>query len=154
MRKPWIIVAFALISASAFALSVQSGRWWSVGEVAIGPFGTRHCFDGECRASGLAWLGGSDLWMRSAVATGVAGLVTSFLLVVIAGALAARRVPRLAARSSLAALATALAVGGYFVARFPRGDVASIDRGVVLFVVGIVFGIPAAIAVLRSAKPS
>ena len=148
MRR-WIVVAFALVGASAFALSVQVG-WWSLVEASIGPFGTRRCFAGDCREAGLAWLGGGDLWMRSAVAARVAGYVAMAVLVGLAGAVAARRVPRLVARTSLVAIATAIVAGGYFFGAFPGLAGAGIDLGAPLFGVGIVAGIAAAVGVLKS----
>src|SRR2546423_9999409 len=105
--KRWIVVALAVAAACAFALSVQNA-WWSVGEVTIGPFGAHHCFGGDCRATGLSWLGGSGLWMRSAVATRVAGLIAMLALVIVRGGVAPRRTPRLFARAPLVSIATAL----------------------------------------------
>src|SRR5688572_12420994 len=93
-RSRWPVVALALLGAFSFALAVQSA-WWTAGEVAIGPFGARHCFGGECRESGLAWIGGSELWMRSAVATRAAGYIAMFVLLAFAGGIAAKREPRL-----------------------------------------------------------
>jgi hypothetical protein len=153
VRNRWIIVVLALLAASAFALSVQAGMWWSVGEVGIGPFGSSHCFGEECRGSGLSWLAGSDLWMRSGVATGFASLLSMVMLVVLAAGVAARRIPKLAARATLVSLATTLAVGLYFIGAFPGLAGASIDRGVILFGIANVLGIASTIAVLR-ARPA
>jgi hypothetical protein len=148
-RSRWISLALGLLAASAFALAVQIA-WWHVAEVTVGPFGSRHCFGGECRETGLAWLGGSDLWMRAAVATRAAGYIAMFAFVVLAGAIAAKRVPVLVARASIVAVLTATASGIYFIAAFPGLPEASLGVGAVLFAVGIVAGMAAAIVVLRS----
>lgn len=152
MQARWIAVALALVAASAFALSVEDGHWWSIGEVSIGPFGTRHCFGGDCRSSGLSWTGGSELWMRSAIATGVAGIVAMLAFIWLAARVAAKRVPRLVAQMSLVAIATAVACGAYFYASAPSIVGAAIDRGIWLFVAAVAFGIAAAITVLRAPR--
>ena len=120
MRSRLLPLLLALAAASAFALGVQMA-WWSAGEVTIGPFGSRHCFGGECRESGLGWLGGTDLWMRAGVAARAGGYIAVFILVVLAGGLAAKRVPRLMARASIVAIITASVGGGYFGLSFPDG---------------------------------
>ena len=148
----WLAVALALLAAAALAISVEAGMWWSVGEVTIGPFGSHHCFTADCRGSGLAWIGGSDLWMRGAIATGVACVLASILLVVVAGAAAAGRAARLAARMVLVSLATALACGVYFYVRFPGVPGAHVATGVPLFGAGIVLGAAAAIIVARTPR--
>jgi hypothetical protein len=148
----WLALVLALASACAFAMSVWVGTWWTIGEVTIGPFGARACMGGDCQPRGLAWLGGSDLWMRSAVATGVAGVIAMFLAVTVAGALAARRHPRLLARSMLVAIATAVVTGGYFIFGIPQvGDVTpQIALGIPLYIVGAVLGIAAAVVAARA----
>lgn len=143
----------AVLAAACFALAAQSA-WWSVGEVAIGPFGSRHCFGGECRASALGWIGGTDLWMRSAVATRVAAYIAMFALVMLGGALAAKREPRLVARLVLSAIVTALAAGVYFFAAFPGVTGAGLDRGVFAFVGAIVLGVAAVVLFLRAPRPN
>ncbi|HTR49633.1 MAG TPA: hypothetical protein VMJ10_02935 [Kofleriaceae bacterium] len=151
--RRWPVVAIGLVGAVALAISVQAGVWWSVGDgtVTIGPFGSHQCFGGDCGGSGLGWIGGSDLWMRSAIATGVAGALASLLLVALAGACAARRVPRVLARMALSTLAAAVACAAYFVSQFPGVAGAGVDRGLVLYAIGVVAGAGAAIAVLRAA---
>src|SRR5258708_84251 len=159
-QRRWPIIALALASASLFVTSVQLGAWWTAGAVEIGPFGSKWCSGGECRPAGLRWLDGSELWMRGAIATGAAGLVTAFVLVALAGATAAgpKRhatelgyVARLAAKSSLVALVTPLVVGAWFVIGFPGvGDAhASIDRGAILYALAIPVGAVAAVRALR-----
>ena len=149
--RSWLVVAFALAGACAFALAVLN-PWWFVGEVTIGPYGAHHCFGGECRGAGLAWLQGSDLWMRSAVATKVAGLVAAFVLVIVGAGVASRRSPRLFARATLVSLATALVCGGYFFAKFPGVEGVAMSFGLPLYIVGLLLGGTAAIAVLRQAR--
>ena len=146
--KRWLVVACALISASAFALSVQAGRWWTISDVEVGPFGSRSPFSGQ---GDLAWTGGSVQWLRFGKATWAAGLIAMFVLIVIAGATAARRVPRLAAKTALVATGTATLAAIGFVATVPsNGMPFAIDRGVPLFAVAIVTAVIASIAVLRS----
>lgn len=154
MKSRWIIVAIALVAASAFAVSVWAGRWWSVGAVEIGPFGSRQCFGGDCRPTGLSWVGGTERWARMGMATWAGGLISMLVLMFVAGAVAARRVPRLAARTALVAIATAVATAVAFVAQYPGVQGASADRGLYLFGGAVVLGAVAAIAVLRSPAPS
>lgn len=142
-------MGLALVAASAFALAMQTA-WWSVAEVTVGPFGARHCFGGECRETGLSWLGGADLWMRSGVATRAAGYISMFALVVLAGSLAAKRVPALIARATLVSILTAIVSGVYFFVGFPGVPEAKLASGVFLFAGAIVAGVAAAIVVLRS----
>jgi hypothetical protein len=147
-------VALAVLAASAFALSIQDGHWWSMGEVTIGPFGAHHCFGGDCRATGLAWIGASEFWMRTAIATGSAGLLAAGLLVLVGAGAAAGRVPRLVARMALVAVATAAVAGGYFFTAFPGiGPAhAAVGRGVLLFALAIPLGAAAGLLVVRAAR--
>jgi hypothetical protein len=156
-RRRWPIVALALVAASLFAISVQAGVWWTAGEVEIGPFGSHACFAGDCRTAGLRWLGGSEAWLRGAIATGAAGLVAMLALVVLAGAIAAspRGAARLgtvgkhAAKASLVAIATAVIAGAWFVIGFPGVGGAHFDRGAVFYAIAVAVGIVAAIRALR-----
>lgn len=147
-RSRWIAVVVALLGATSFAIAVQSA-WWSIGEATIGPFGTRHCFGGECRETSLAWVGGSDLWMRSAIATRFAGYIAMFALLMFAGGLAAKREPKLVARGVLSAIVTAVAVGVYFAAAFPGLEGSSRSHGAILYVVAVVLGVAAVVLFLR-----
>jgi hypothetical protein len=155
MRSRLLPLILALAGACAFAFAVQTA-WWSAGGVSIGPFGSRHCFSGECSEGGLAFLGGTDLWMRAGVAARAAGYITMFILIIVAGALAAKRVPTVFARSSLVATLTAAASGGYFLFAFPGaslGNEESVGAGVFLFVGAIVLAIAAAVLTLRLPTP-
>ncbi|MEJ7604182.1 MAG: hypothetical protein WKG01_40330 [Kofleriaceae bacterium] len=149
MRSRWVIVALALIAASAFALSVQGGRWWVVLNVEIGPFGSRRCFADECGRTGLSWIGAGEGWMRLGMAIWAAGLLSMAILVVMSAAIAAGKAPRLIAKIGISALVTAMLVGALFVAKFPGVDGVSIGRGIPLFGVAIVFGLAAAILTVR-----
>ncbi len=153
MRSRVITVILAVAAAVAFALAVQS-PWWSIGEVDIGPFGTHRCFGGECRASGLAWIEGSELWARSALATRVAGYIAMFVLLMFAGARAAKREPRLVARASLSAIITAAVAGGYFATAFPGVTGASLGPGLWFFAGAIIAGAAAVIVFLRTVPPA
>lgn len=148
MKYRWFVVLLALAAASAFALSVQAGRWWSIEGVEIGPSGSRSRFGGP---GDLSWAGGSARWERFGIATWAGGLIAMFVLVVLAGAVAANRVPRLAARTALVAIATATLAAIAFVATRPDNGLAfAIDRGVFLFVAAVVAGVISGVAVLRS----
>jgi hypothetical protein len=148
LRYRWPVVALALVAASAFAVSVQAGRWWSIAEVEIGPFGSRSPFGGP---GTLSWAGSSARWERFGIATWAGGLIAMFVLVVLAGAVAAHRVPRLAAKTALVAIVTATLVAiGFIAARPENGLPFAMDRGVALFAAAVVAGGIAAIAVLRS----
>jgi hypothetical protein len=149
LKHRWFVVASALVAASAFALSVQAGRWWSIGDVELGPFGSRSPFGG---AGDLSWAGGSARWERFGVATWAGGLIAMFVLVVLAGAVAANRVPKLAAKTALVAIATAgLAAIAFVAARPDNGLPFAIGRGVGLFVAAVVAGVIGVVGVLRSA---
>lgn len=137
-RARWSLVAAAVATAMLFASSVWLGRWWSVGEVTIGPLGSHNCFAGECRGGGLSWIGGTDLWMRSGIATGAAGLIAMVLLLGMAGGFAVARTPKLLAKMMVSTLVAAIACGAYFVAKFPGVDGASLSLGFYLFAAGLV----------------
>jgi hypothetical protein len=154
MSRRWIIVVLALVAATAFAISVQTGRWWSVGDVEIGPFGSKHCFDGECRPASLSWIGGTARWARTGMGTWAGGLLSAFMLAVLAAGVASKRVPKLAAKTALVSIATSLVAGVLFIAQYPGVPGASADRGIVIFVIAIVVGALPAIAVLRSRADS
>jgi hypothetical protein len=149
--KRWSLVAESLAAAFAFALAVEGGRWWSISDIAIGPLGARSPFGG---LGGFSWAGGSARWERFGYATAAAGLIAMFVLIVVAGALAAGRLPRLAARTAVVAIATAALVGtAFFVARPENGLPFAVDRGAWLFAGGVVVGAIAAAGVLRSPPP-
>jgi hypothetical protein len=77
-----------------------------------------------------------------------------FVLMVIAAAVASNRIPRLAARTALVAIATAVVTGIAFIALYPGVDGASVDRGLFLFVGAVVLGAAVAIGVLRARVPA
>lgn len=152
LKHRWLVVALALAAASAFALSVQAGRWWLIGDVEIGPSGSRSSFGGPGE---LSWAGGSARWERFGVATWAAGLIAMFVLVVLAGAVAANRVPRLVAKTALVAIATALLVGLAFVAARPDNGLPFVlGRGVLWFAAAVVAGVIGAVQVVRARPPS
>jgi hypothetical protein len=154
VRWRWLIVAIALIAGIAFAISVWGGRWWVIVDAEVGPYGAKRCFDKSCEPAGLNWLGGGERWMRIGMATWAAGLISTFLLVVQAAGVAARRVPRLVAKMVLVSTATAAIVGGWFLVGFPSADfpAATIDRGAVVFIAGVILGALSAVFVLRTPR--
>jgi hypothetical protein len=152
LKHRWFVAALALAAASAFALSVQAGRWWSIGDVEIGPSGSRSPFGG---VGDLSWAGGSARWERFGVATWAAGLIAMLLLVVLAGAVAASRVPRLAAKTALVAIATAGLVAIAFVAARPdNGLPFTLGRGIAWFAAAVVIGVISAVCVVRARPPA
>lgn len=157
MKHRWIIVALALVAASAFAVAAVAGRWWSIGDVAeIGPFRTIRCFSGsdDCQSAGLGWIGGTERWMRTGMGAWAGCLIATFVLCITAAAVLAKRIPKLAAKTALVAIATAGLAGTAFIVQFPGVDGAKMDRGIYLFAIGIVLGATAAIAVLRARPPA
>ena len=152
LRARWIIVGIAVVAGAAFALSVQAGRWWTVAGFEIGPFGSYRCFGGECKSAGLGWTGGSERWMRTGTGVWAAGFLSMILLLVVAGAVAARRVPRLVAKTALVSIGTAAVTGALFVAQFPGVQGAEMDRGIPLFGAAIVLGASICVAILRAPR--
>lgn len=152
----WLAVLLALAGACAFAVSVWVGTWWSVAEATIGPFGGVQCFGGsDCEPThGLAWTGASELWLRMATATGVAGAMSLFLATALAGARASGRTPRLLAKTLLVSIATALVSGGYFFFAYGGvpGSESHVGLGVPMYALGAALGIAAAIVVLRTPR--
>lgn len=155
MKSRWLVIALALAAACVFAFSVQLGRWWALGDIEIGPYGSRHCFGGgPCKLDDVAWVGGGDRWMRLGMATWAGGLVTMFMLVMMSARLAANKLPKLLAKSVLVSIATASLAGTAFVATFPGVEGAGLARGAWLFVLGIALALAAAIWVLRAPSPA
>lgn len=154
MKHRWILVALALVAASAFAIAAVAGRWWSIGNVEIGPFASKQCFGTDgCRPAGLGWIGGTERWMRTGTGAWAGCLLSMFLLLITAAAVASRRIPKLAAKTTLVSIATATLAGTAFIAQFPGVEGAKADRGMYLFVVAIVLGAATSIAVLRARPP-
>jgi hypothetical protein len=145
----WLYVVVAVIAAMAFATSVWVAPWWTIGEVQIGPFGSHHCFGGACRGAGLAWTGGTGLWMRSAIATGVAALLAMILSLAVAGGFAARRAPTLVSKMMLVTIACAIVCATYFVTHLPKDMPSVIGSGQIAFVIGLVTGLVSPLVVLR-----
>jgi hypothetical protein len=155
VKSRWLVIAIALIAACAFGFSVQIGRWWSLADVEIGPYGSRHCFGGgDCKLASLVWVGGGDRWMRLGMATWAGGLVSMLMLVILSAGLAAKRVPKLVAKSVLVAIVTASLAGLVFVVQFPGVTGARVDRGIWLFVGAVVLALVAALGVLRTPRPA
>jgi hypothetical protein len=135
-------------------MSVQGGAWWTFGDTKVGPFNSERCFDGGCVPAKLNWLGAGDRWMRIGMGTWAGGLIASFVLVVMSAGLAAKRIPKLAAKTVLVSVATAGIAGAIFAWMFPRAEypAAELGRGALLFVAAIALGTISAILVLRG-KP-
>jgi hypothetical protein len=151
-RARWITVGLALLAASMFALSVQTA-WWSISEVTIGPFGSRHCFGGECTSTGFAWLGEHDFFMRAAVATRAGGYIAMFVYVFVAARVAAKRVPTLMGRAGIVAILTATAAAITFFVKFPGGvGEPTLGVGPLLFAIGVVSGVTASLLVQRARR--
>ncbi|HEX4450589.1 MAG TPA: hypothetical protein VH143_06955 [Kofleriaceae bacterium] len=147
--RRWLFAAISLLVAMMFATAVWAAPWWINGEVTIGPFGARHCFGGSCRPTGLSWVGGTDLWMRSAIATGAAGVIAMLTSLGVSAGLVARREPVLVAKMSLVTIACAIACAAYFVAKMPELQGTAIGAGMILFAAAIVIGSVTPLVVLR-----
>ena len=149
-RQRFTIAALALVASAAFALSVQAGRWWTIDDCEIGPFGSRNCIAGM--SSGLAWIGGSATWARTGIATWAGGMIAMLVLLVVAASTMAGRLSKLAARTSLVAVVSATVAAAAFLIGWPGLAGAQVDRGIALFAIGDVFGATAAILVLRALR--
>ena len=147
MKNRWLIVVLALLAATLFAISMQMGKWWSVETVEIGPFGSKHCFGGECKPAGLGWVNGSVRWQRTGMGTWAGGMLSALILAIVAAGVAAKRVPKLAARTALVSIGTTLAAGALFILQYPGVQGARPDRGLYAFALAIVIGSFAAIKV-------
>ena len=119
----------------------------------IGPNGSTQCFASECKPAGLGWIGGSERFMRTGKAAWAGALIAAFVLLIVAAGVASRRAPKLAAKTALVSIVTALVAGVAFIAQFPGVDGAAVDRGVWWFAGAIVVGAAAAIGVLRMSVP-
>jgi hypothetical protein len=155
VKHRWLIVGLALVAASAFAVAAIAGRWWSISgsfDVEIGPYGSKRCFGSDCGPTDLSWAGGSERWMRTGMGTWAGCLLSTLLLVITAAAVASRRIPKLAAKTTLVSVATAALAGTAFIAQYPRVEGSTIDRGIYLFAIAVICGATTAIAVLRAPR--
>jgi hypothetical protein len=143
-------IAASIVAAACFSLAVHGGRWWTIGEVGVGPVSTQRCFGGTCESGTLAWAGGTEVWERAGTAAWAAGLVASLVMIALAGALAAKRGGRLAAAVAVIATLTAVVAGGVFVSQRPHLPGIEIARGVWLYGAGILVAMLAALATLRT----
>jgi hypothetical protein len=154
MSRRWIAVVLALAGASLLAIAVEAGHWWDVGlGVSIGPVSSVNCMNVGCTTGGLGWIGGSELWPRIGVATFAAGAIAAVVLVLLAGALAARRGGTLLAQLATVSVITALVVAVLFVALFPGLNGAEVGRGLWMYLAGAVAGIAATIVTRRLPPP-
>jgi hypothetical protein len=154
LRRTIAIIA-ALVGAAAFATSVQGGNWWTIGDdVGVGTVSTQQCFGGACRFVGMAWTGGGAVWQRAGAATYAAGLCAAFVLLALAGALAAKRTGRLVAAVVGVAVITAGVAGATFYAKAPALPSAVVGRGVILFAVALAAAAAAAAITLTAPKPA
>ncbi len=152
--RRWITVAVALVGAALAALSVQVGAWWQVDPgILIGPRGSRHCFDGECRRGTLGWLRGSSTWELAGTLAFASALVLAAILVFTAGALAARRHPHQVARSTWVAITLCLVSGAGFFLAFPGLAGAHAAWGPLALVGAITCAAVTATSILRAPPP-
>lgn len=150
-----LAIVLALAGAASFAIAVQGGQWWRIGDdVGIGTIATSRCFGGTCGLGSLAWTGGSDAWQRGGFATHVAGLVTAAVLIALAGALAAKRTGRLTSAVVIISTVTAIVAGTVFYTLRPELPGATIGRGLLLFGAGVVFAAAAAAVTLSARRPA
>jgi hypothetical protein len=145
----WASVASGVVAAAALAFATQL-PWWSFAEVEVFLTRARHCFEGECRRTGLDWLGVSDWWHRLATAAFGVGLFTALIAVFVAGARAAGRVPRTAAGSLLVAVICSLGCGAATLSTFPQLGQMHLGVGPLLYIVGLIAAAVAALLARRA----
>ena len=145
-----VVLGLALAAASAFALAVVGGAWWSIAGVEVGPHGSQHCMGGA-DFCGLEWLGAGYDWQRLGTTVWGTGLVAALVLLILAATVAAKRGPRLLGIVAITSSLTTAVIGTLFVVRFPGFPSAHLDRGIWLFAIGVFFGLAAGLAVVRSA---
>jgi hypothetical protein len=146
----WLFVFALLAAACGFAIAVQALPWWHVGEADLSPIRSRNCFGQSCRTGGLSWVGASQMWMQSGVATFAAGLISALICVVSAAALAAKRSPIVLANMMIVSFVTSIVVAGYFISNMPLSG-ARIESGIPAFLGSAVMTLLAALFIhLRS----
>ena len=119
LTRRLLIIVLALVGAAGFAISVEGGRWWSLGgEIHVGPAGTQRCFGGECGVGDLTWVHGSGFWERCGSGAYAGGLVAGLALLALAGSIAARRAGRACPRCGRSIVREAFANRSSF--RCPR----------------------------------
>jgi hypothetical protein len=148
-RARWALVACALVAACALLFSVESLAWWRFTEAQVFLTRSRRCFGGECQGADLTWLGASAWWQRFAAAAFGVGLFAALLAVFVAGARAAGRLPRTAARSLLVAVGTGVVCGAGALLTFPPLDHPRLGWGPLVFAVGLGFAVASAWMVRR-----
>lgn len=153
LNRRLLIIVLALVGAAGFAISVEGGRWWSLGgDIHVGPAGTQRCFGGECGVGDLTWVHGSGFWERCGSGAYAGALVAALALLALAGSIAARRTGRLAAAVAGIGSATAIAAGVGFYALAPAIPEATVGRGVALFAIGGVAALVACGATLTAKR--
>lgn len=124
-----MLVTLLLASACLFAFAMQAVAWWHIDHANVGPISTDMCAGTICKRSSLAWLRGSETWMRTGVATYSGGLLASIFAALTAAAIAANRAPRLLSKMLLVSTVTAAIAAVYFYAAFPSVNYAQVARG-------------------------
>ncbi len=151
-RLRWGTIALLLLVAFGFAYAVQALAWWRVGTAQLGPIESRSCFGGPCRVTTLSWTTGSVFWMRMGYATYAGGLMASFIAVMCAAGIAAKRVPALLGKMLMISVLTALVPAVLFVTGLPRLGETSLSMGAPVFFASVVLGALAALSVFRAAR--
>jgi hypothetical protein len=151
-RLRWAAVVLALAGACALLLATQLLVWWSFPATEVFLTRATRCFDGECAASSLSWLGASAWWTRLSSATYGVGLLAALISVFVAAARAAGRVPRTAAASLLMAVATAIPCAIGTMLTFPPLGSSRTGPGSALYAAGLLLAAVAAVLARRSPK--
>ena len=151
-RSRWGTIALLLLVAFGFAVAVQALAWWHIGSAQLGPIESRSCFGGPCRVQNLSWTTGSGFWMRMGYATYAGGLLASFIAVMCAAGIAAKRVPALLGKMLMVSVVTAVVPAALFVTGLPRLGETSLAIGVPVFFASVVLGALAALSVFRAAR--
>ena len=150
-----VVTLLALGGASMTALAVQAGRFWVMadGRVELGPTFSKSCLEGACTRKGLDWVGAGESWQRAGTATYVTGLAAAFVMVMLAGAVAAGRRGTWSAGMTISATLALTLASLAFVVKLPDLPGTEIARGLWLLVAGVLAAFGAAATVLLK-KPS
>lgn len=153
MRARWGTLVMLLLAACGFAVTVQALAWWHVGPTTIGPIESRSCFETPCKVINLSWTTGSAFWIRMGYAAYGGGLIATFVAVMCAAGIAAKRVPVLLGKMMLVAVLTAVVPATMFITQVPKLAQMSIGIGVPVFFASVMLGIAASISVFRASRP-
>lgn len=103
-----LIIVLGLAGAVASLIATQLLSWWDLDGVKVLPNKTLHCMGGTCTEANQAWMGATELWLRTGVAVTTATYLTAFGCIALAAAAAAQKTSILLARWTFASVAIAV----------------------------------------------